>query len=578
MAALNRTLALNLGTQTITLAEFQAHQGGGLVLARYKQGRILGDPAVDTTRVGQTKLEIQQLAGELGIKGGKVNYALASHVIFTRPVRLPVVNDATQVEQIVGFEAQQNVPYPIDQVVWDWQLLDAGTNGQMEVILAAIKSDLLNEINDSVENGGLVANLVDIAPMALYNAYRYNYPDEQGCTLLVDIGSRTTNLLFIEPGKIFPRRLNIGGSVVTGAIAKEFNLSFTAADTRKMADGFVSLGAGYAEPEDAEVARISKIIRNQMTRLHQDIARSITFYRSEHGGSQPLRVLLAGGGASTPYMQEFFQEKLQMDVEFFNPLKNVSVSADLDIEAVGRISHTLGEVVGLALRSSVGCPMELNLPPASVVKQKKLTAQRPYMVAAAVTLFAALLAWSVFFLKGASLAKVKTELLRNESTGLQPLDNQIKNASRNVKSEVERAAPLLNAVHERGYWVKALSDLNKHLPSDFIWITEFKVPSKQEVETMQPAEPAPGPGALMPGRNKDKPVPKIRIDIKGLYIPTEGSEDPKVVNDFVETLKNSEYFEVPSDSSEIKPTVPDGTKWAYEYSFPVYLKNPIRMK
>lgn len=584
MAAPNRILALNLGTQTITLAEFQSNPGGGLVLARYQQGKILGDPAVDTTRVGQTKLEVQQLAGELGIKGGKVNYALASHVIFTRPVRLPVVGDASQVEQIVGFEAAQNVPYPIDQVVWDWQLLDAGTNGQMEVILAAIKADLLDEINDSVQSGGFTANLVDIAPMALYNAYRYNYPDEEGCTLLVDIGSRTTNLLFIEPGKIFPRRLNIGGSVVTSAIAKEFNLSFTAADARKTADGFVSLGAGYAEPEDAEVARISKIIRNQMTRLHQEIARSITFYRSEHGGSQPVRVLLAGGSASTPYMQEFFQEKLQMDVEFFNPLKNVSVSADLDIEAVGRISHTFGEVVGLALRSTVGCPMELNLPPATVVKQKKVAAQRPYMIAATVTLVIGLAAWMLFFLKGASVAREKAAVLREEAGALQPYDDKIKDAAKDVRDEVERAAPLLNAVHERGYWVNALNDLNKFLPTDSIWITEFKVPGKNEIASMRPPEPEPkqkaGAAKSAAGKKKDKVEPKISIEIKGLYIPTEGegADSTKIVTDFAESLKASEYFEPPTETSDIKPTSPDTTKWAYEYSFPVYLKNPIRLQ
>ena len=111
MAAPNRILTLNLGTQTVSLAEFQTNPSGGIVLVRYKQVEILGDPAADSTRVAQTKLQIQQLVSEFALKPQQVNFAIASHTIFTRPVRLPVIEDASQVEQIVAFEAAQNVPY-----------------------------------------------------------------------------------------------------------------------------------------------------------------------------------------------------------------------------------------------------------------------------------------------------------------------------------------------------------------------------------------------------------------------------------------------------------------------------------
>src|SRR5688572_8516759 len=425
----NRIDALNLGTQTITLAEFQTTPTGGVTLVRYKKGEILGDPAADPTRVAQTKLQIDTLAQEFGVKGQKVNYAIASHVIFTRPVRLPSVGDASQVEQIVGFEAAQNVPYPIDQVVWDWQLLDEGKGGQMEVILAAIKSDLLDEINNAVQDAQFKTGVVEIAPMALYNALRYNYSDAEGCTLLVDIGSRTTNLLFCEPGKIFPRRLNIGGSTITTALAKDLQAGYSDADQRKVEDGFVSLGGSYAEPDDVDVARISKIIRNQMTRLHQEIARSITFYRSEHGGSPPVRVLLAGGTASLAYMREFFQEKFAgMEVDYFNPLRNVSVASTLDVEAVGRDAHLLGEVVGLALRSAVSCPMELNLRPASVVAAERVASQRPFMLAAGVLVLAGLASWWQYYTHAAAQTREVTEQLAGKSNEPKNIEAKINTA------------------------------------------------------------------------------------------------------------------------------------------------------
>src|SRR4029450_7341632 len=121
---------------------------------------------------------------------------VSAQSVFTRFVKLPSVGE-DQVDQIVGFEAQQNVPFPIDEVVWDYQLVDQGNPNEVEVVLVAIKSDLLNEINESIRGSWLKTNIVDVSPMALYNAYRYNYSDTEGCTLMIDIGARTTNLIFI---------------------------------------------------------------------------------------------------------------------------------------------------------------------------------------------------------------------------------------------------------------------------------------------------------------------------------------------------------------------------------------------
>ena len=134
-------------------------------------------------------------------------------------------------------------------------------------------------------------------PMALYNAFRYNYSELTGCSLIIDIGARTTNLIFVETKKVFSRSIPTGGNTITAAIAKDFNEAFGAAEERKKRDGFVSLGGSYADPEDPDAARVSKITRNTMTRLHAEITRSVSFYRSQQGGAQPARVFLAGGTA-----------------------------------------------------------------------------------------------------------------------------------------------------------------------------------------------------------------------------------------------------------------------------------------
>src|SRR5213080_1967033 len=283
MTKATRIISLNLGSQTIGLAEFQAQPQGGLVLQNYRLREVLIDPASEDIRHPQISAALREMMAELQIRHEAVNYAVSAQSVFARFVKLPPVEEE-KVEKIVSFEAQQNVPFPIDEVVWDYQLVWGGGDEQIQVVLVAIKVDLLDEVNNAVEQTGLRASVVDAAPMALYNAFRYSYSDLSGCSLLVDIGARTTNLLFIEPARVFSRSIPIGGSSITAAIAREFGDPFGTAESRKKRDGFVSLGGAYAEPTDPDVARVSKVVRSTMTRLHGELMRSIS--RSEEHTSE----------------------------------------------------------------------------------------------------------------------------------------------------------------------------------------------------------------------------------------------------------------------------------------------------
>src|SRR6476620_567312 len=138
MAAPNRILALDLGTQTIGIAEFQTGKSGGLVLTNLKSSELLADPGADATRLSQAKYAMAETVSALGYKGANVNYCVSAQSVFTRFGKLPSVGEE-QVDQIVTFEAQQNVPFPINEVVWDYQLVDSGSQSQVEVVIVAIK-------------------------------------------------------------------------------------------------------------------------------------------------------------------------------------------------------------------------------------------------------------------------------------------------------------------------------------------------------------------------------------------------------------------------------------------------------
>jgi type IV pilus assembly protein PilM len=577
--AATRILSLNLGSQTVGLAEFLAQPNGGLVLNGYRLREILADPSNEGARNAQIGAALREMLGELGIKGGPVNYAIAAQSVFARFVKLPAVEEE-KIERIIAFEAQQNVPFPIDEVVWDYQLVGGGAEEQIQVVLVAIKEDLLEDVNAAVESTGLRTSIVCVATMALYNAFRYNYSDLAGCSLLVDIGARTTNLLFIEPGKIFSRSVAIGGGSVSSAIAKEFGEPIGAAELRKKRDGFVSLGGAYAEPSDPDVARVSKIVRSTMTRLHAEMMRSISHYRAQQQGNAPDRLYLCGGSASTPYMREFFQEKLQVPVEFFNPLRNVAVSEAVDAAEVARSAHLLGELTGLALRSATTCPMELNLRPQCVVRRQEMERRRPAFMLAAVCVVLGLLAWGAYFWRAAQVEDRATARLQEKVDAMRRIETQMTQVRKETSTLDNQSAPLVAAINERGFWPLVLEDLNERLPKEDIWITELvptsggkplAAPDARAIAAVTPAPPAPPP---RPGATPAVPA----IDgllVRGLYLSNPKQQE--VVVDYFRNLVSSPWFAIdPKNQAKyLKPTTPTNAEWAFPYELRLDLKKPV---
>jgi type IV pilus assembly protein PilM len=420
---------------------------------------------------------------------------------------------------------------------------------------------------------------VDVAPMALYNAFRFNYSELTASSLVIYIGARTTNLLFIEPGKVFSRSIPIGGSSITAAIAKDFNEPFGAAELRKKHDGFVSLRDPETAISDPDVARVAKLVRSTTARLHAEVTRSISFYRTQQQGSRPEHVFLCGGTASMPGMREFFHEKLQGSVEFFNPLRNVAVGESVAIDELAGSVPMLGELVGLALRSTTTCPMELNLRPANVVRRQQLAQRRPFLLAAGACLVLGLLGWAFYFLRVTQVEAGVADTLQVEVDRMRGLENRIASLRKESAALDAETTPLLSAINDRGIWLRILDDLNARLPKENIWITELAPTSGGKV--LGEAESA-GVNAL--GYNSSstssaggpKAVPLIDgVFIRGLYLSNPKQQE--IVVDYFRKLLGSAIFEVdPNKQSEvIKPSTPTNTEWAYPYELRLKLRQPF---
>ena len=580
MAKIPRIYALDLGMQTVSLAEFHKLPNGGLSLHAFKETELITDASADATRPAQIQQAVQELREALHVPARQpVNFCLPAQSVFSRFVKLPGASPE-DVSSIIAFEAQQNVPFPIDEVVWDYQIMGRPRDGSWDVVLVAIKSDQLSEVSDAVKEGGLKPHIIDVAPMAVYNAFRYNYPEALGCSLLIDIGARTTNLIFVEADRAFSRSIPVGGNSISSAVAKEFHQDIVVAEKLKIEKGSVSLGGAYAEPSDPTEARVAKVVRNTMTRLHAEIARSISFYRTSQAGSQPVRIVLCGGTVSLPYMVEFFSEKLQTPIEFLNPLRNVTVTSSEAAAALSARTHTFGELVGAALRSIENCPLEINLRPPSVVREQDLARRQPFLIAAAACLLLTLAVWWLYF---SQASKVTGEVLAGvqaDVSKLEAISGKMDKLAADQKKLDALAAPLLLAIAERSAWAEILDELGAKLPSRFIWITGMqpmsagRVLSAEKPGSASPVEPAappkPGQPAAPPSINA--------LEIRGLYLDNPPNEKAaRIIDEFVENLKSSPVFALPEDKAKIitQRTTPTGESWAYGYTLVLPLRKPI---
>jgi len=585
MAAPARLIALNIGSQTIGLAEFRVVHGR-LALVNYRFRETPLDPETGQRRdahaaLHETAAALREMMHEMHIDGAPVNYAVPAQSVFARFVKLPAL-EAEKIDKIVSFEAQQNVPFPIDQVVWDYQLVGGGMGEQIQVVIVAIKRDLLDEINNAVEETSLRTCIVDVASMGLYNAFCYNYTDLSGCSLLVDIGARTTNVLFIEPGRIFSRSLPIGGGTITAAIAREFGESFAEAEARRKRDGFVALG-GAAEPADPDVGRVSKIVRSTMTRLHAELMRSITHYGAQQQGNRPSRVFLCGGAAGIPNMREFFHEKFELPIEFFNPFQKVTVSESA--REAARSAHSFGELVGLALRGVTICPMKVNLLPASVVQRQDLEKRRPFFIAAAACILLALLGWSAYYTRAAQVAQQTAQVMRQKNDTMRVAEGQLDKLKKQIAALDNVATPLITAVNDRNFWPQILEELNTRLPEADIWITELAAtsggkllgaPEKRAAEIAPTPPPTVPPGSTAKAAAVGKSIDGIMV--RGLYLYNPKQQE--IVVDYLRNLAKSPLFVINPKTPErvIKSnSVPNDAEWAFPYELQLTLRNPVKL-
>lgn len=594
MAKATKVAALNVGMQTVTLAVFEPAGEGSITLTSFATASLLADPAADSSRDGQLHVLLPELKAKAGYDGKTTACAIPSQGVFTRFVTIPRI-EQEKAGQMLHFEAQQNVPYPIEDVSWAYQVLPEQDEENLSALILATKLDQLEGLVKTMRSAGLSPDLIETSPVALYNAFRYNYPELTGCSLLIDIGARTTNLIFVEGERLFIRTLPVGGSSITAAMLKKFEgRIFADVEDYKQAHGFIPPPGNYSASEDPEAAEAGKIARTVMTRVHNEITRSITFYRTSQRGSAPQRAFLAGGGASLPYTLEFFHEKLSMPIEFFNPLRRIGVSASVDAEALGASAHRLGECAGVALHEIIGgCPLEISLQSPTIQREKAEIKRRPMLMAAAALLVATLGLLTFYYNHKAAGLQQQAEEVGQEIGKYTSTKSAISTATAQRNTLLAETATLRAAPAMTHAWADVLDALGSKMPEKGIWITSLtplvgdkpiapgqgnvfaEVSQKGSSEPRPPGGRPPGPPGAGNKGGAEAPPAITALQIRGLYLDTGEDNPAEVVDKLVKNLGESKLFqqEIKAVDRTLRKT--DASDWAYSYEIRVPLAQPI---
>ena len=554
-------LCIDIGGDSIKAAEFSYSPTGDMVLEKFafsEYGKELNGEE-DNFPVFATALS--DIVSKSGFSAKKVSITISGQNSYIKFVKVPaMVNDEKKIKQIIEFEAKNAIPFSMDEVVWDSQLISSSDDsGEIEAMFVIVKNEEIDKITRILESLGKEIVLIEVAPTACYNAARANGVGDTDCEMILNIGGRCSTLIFIDNGRFFVRIIPIAGHSVTLQISKEFGISYNEAEELKRRHGFVALGGAYEEPDSEVAATVSKIIRNVMTRLHGEVNRSINVYRSQQKGRKPEKLYLAGGSSVMAYTPRFFAEKLRIPVEYLNPFQNIAIAPALDKESLANLAHMFSETIGLAVRHATACPIEVSLVPESMRKLNDCKLKKPYLYASAASLLLCLLVTLWGFSKQLEIAEYKQKIASSFLTKTNKVVSRLKSAEgdfANAQNEYNAAAQILA---KQKIWPMMLNESQKVLPDD-MWLTTFTLTSNVPTTNQAPRDEF--EGGLFAGMGGGSSTPAVSGS------PTELTaakfEGHALIRDnginelFTEMLSKSKFFKF-NPQTETFTSVIDGT-------------------
>ena len=341
-------VALDIGSSSIKLAELKETKKGYQLAAFGVQSlppEVIVEGAV--MNAGAIVDGVQTLMAENKVKTKDVATSISGHSVIIKPITIPAQTEG-ELEESIQWEAEQYVPYDINDVFLDFQIVNPGDEeGNMEVLLVAAKKDMVNDYTAVIQESGLNPVIMDIDAFTLENMYEINYPLREGEILaLINVGASYININVTKSGtSIFTRDVSAGGNQFTEEIQKQLGVSYEEAENLKIG------GTAGADTEEVMRHEVQDVIRTVSDSLAGEIQRSLDFFAATSAEDQISKICLCGGTSSISTLATAIQERNGLPTECLNPFANITVpEKHFDAATLSALAPQAGVAIGLAMR------------------------------------------------------------------------------------------------------------------------------------------------------------------------------------------------------------------------------------
>ncbi len=339
-------VGLDIGSSAVKAVELKP-AGKGFKVTAFGSEPIPPDGIVDGAIIDGASVAdaIRRLFEGRGIKTKDVAASLSGNAVIVKKITLPVMSEAELGESIY-WEAEQYIPFDIQDVNLDYQILDRGTEGgkgTMDVLLVAAKKEKIADYTGVIAQAGRSAVVVDVDAFALQNAYEVNYGIEPGAVVvLLNAGASATNINILNGDQsVFTRDISLGGNAYTEALQKELNLPFDLADQLKRGVAVDGVTFDDARP----------VLRAVSENVMLEIQKTFDFFKATASSDRIDRIMLSGGASRAEGFNEMLSDRFAAPIEALDPFKRVTFDTKkFQVESAADVAPTAAVAVGLALR------------------------------------------------------------------------------------------------------------------------------------------------------------------------------------------------------------------------------------
>jgi len=468
-------VGLDIGSGSVKAVEMKPGKGDTWQLTNVGVELLPQEAIVDGQIMDSTSVidAIQRLFSENRIKTQDVATAISGSSVIVKKIQLPSMSDQELAESI-HWEAEQYIPFDIQEVNLDYRVLDPGApGGNMDILLVAAKKDKINDYQSVITQAGRNPVVMDVDSFALQYAYEMNYGVEAGrIVAMVNIGASQANINIVRGDtSIFTRDITtIGGNQFTDAIQKEMSVGFDQAENLKQ---------GHGEAADS----VAGILQTVSESVLMEVQKTFDFFKATTSEDRIDRVVLSGGSARIPGLAEAMSERFDSRVEIFNPFQTVTYNPkDFEAEFLEEVGPACAIGVGLAMRkpeeginllgtsepAGGGVAMDAALGAGDVTERKGVLAGILIMG------LAILVIGYQWFSATSAIQALDEEInqLRQEQARLAPIIVQVEEYQAKLAELEEKERLIERLKSDREGPVRMLDTLSGELP-DFVWLTEL---------------------------------------------------------------------------------------------------------